>query len=144
MESQAIAGIGTLFRRWDGANWVNIAEIINLAGPSMTRNTIPVVTLDSIDGYIEYLSGFRDGGNLTFTMIFRRDTYQIALTDFESDTLQNYELYFPQDDEDTSIEFEGLVTEMPLTVPAEEKMTVDVTIKISGRPTLNSGSGSSA
>ncbi len=140
--SKAIAGIGTLFRRWDGANWVDIAEIINLAGPSMTRNTIPVVTLDSADGYIEYLSGFRDGGNLTFTMIFRRDTYLTIVTDFESDTLQNYELYFEQDDDDTSIEFEGLVSEMPLTVPAEEKVTVDVTIKISGGPTLNSGSGS--
>jgi len=38
------------------------------------------------------------------------------------------------------LEFEGLVTELPLTVPAEDKITIDVTIQISGAVTVNSGS----
>ena len=62
-------------------------------------------------------------------------------TDFESDDLQNYEIVLP-DDEDTSLEFEGLVTELPLTIPMDNKITADVTIQVSGRVTMNSGASS--
>jgi len=141
MATEAIAGLGTSFRRWDGINWIHIAEIETITGPTKVRDTIEVVTLDSVDGYRDYLSGLRDGGNVTFTMVFRRDTYDILDTDFESNTLQNYEIFLP-DDELTSFEFEGLVTELPLTIPPGNKVTVDVTIKISGQPVTISGSGS--
>ena len=55
---------------------------------------------------------------------------------------QNYEIVLP-DAENTTLEFEGLVTELPLTVPADDKVTADVTIQITGEVTLNSGSGPS-
>lgn len=142
--SQAILGLGTSFRRWDGSDYVHISEIINIAPQAKSRDTPEVTTLDSTDGYRDFMSGLRDGGVVTFTMIFRRDTYNIIDTDFESDDLQNYEIYLSQDPEETSFEFEGLVTELPLTVAAGDPITVDVSIKISGQPIMNSGSGSSA
>ena len=143
MTTLATAGLGTSFRRWDGANWVHIAEIMNISGPSKSRKTIEVITLDSTNGYSDFIGSLRDAGAITFSMIFRRDTYEIMNDDFENDLLQNYEILLP-DVESTSFEFEGLVTEIPLTIPPDEKMTVDVTIKVSGEVVLNSGSGSSA
>ena len=143
MASLGIAGVGTLFRRWDGANWVNISEIKNIGGPSMSRNTIDVTSLDSTGGYMEFIGGLKDPGGVTLAMIFRRDTYDIMKTDFENDTLKNYEIFLP-DAEYTSFEFEGLVTELPLTIPTDDVVACDVTIKISGEVTTNSGSGSSA
>ena len=144
MSTQAVAGLGTSFRRWDGTNWVHISEIMNIGGSGKTRKTIEVVTLDTED-YSDFISAkIRDAGTITLAMVFRRDTYEIMNDDFESDELQNYEIFLT-DDEATSFEFEGLVTELPLpTIPADEKVTVDVTIKISGEPVINSGSGSSA
>jgi len=97
--------------------------------------------LDSVGGYREFIAGFRDPGTMTLSMIFRRDSFNTMKTDFESDTLQNYELVL-SDAEVTSFEFEGLVTELPLTVPSDDKITMEVTIKISGEVTVNSGSGS--
>jgi len=143
MASLAVAGVGTSFRRWDETNWVEIAEIKSITGPSKSRTTIDVTSLDSTGGYNEFIGGFRDGGSVVLAMIFRRDTYEIMNNDFESSTLQNYEILLP-DDESTSFEFEGLVTELPLTISPEDAITVDVTIKISGQPVINSGSGSSA
>jgi len=144
MATEATAGIGTSFRRWDGANWVHIAEIMNIGGSGKTRGTIEVVTLDTVD-YSDFISSkIRDAGTVTFTMIFRRDTYEIMNDDFESDDLQNYEILLP-DDELTSFEFEGWVTELPLpSTSPTEAITADVTIKISGETVINSGSGSSA
>ena len=143
MASQATAGVGTTFRRWDGTNWVEIAEIKQITGPGKTRTTIDVTSLDSTAGYNEFIGGFRDGGTVVLAMIFRRDTYEIMDDDFESDDLQNYEIYLP-DDEFTSIEFEGLVTELPLEIAPDDAITTNVTIKVSGQPVMNSGSGSSA
>lgn len=143
MSSQATAGVGAQFRRWSGTAWVEIAEIMNISGPSASRDTIDVTSLGSTGGYREFIGGFRDGGTITLSMIFRRDTYETMKTDFESDTLQNYEIVLPDDDNST-FEFEGLVNEIPLTIPPDEKISAEVVIKISGEVTLNSGSGSGA
>ena len=141
--SNAIAGVGTKFRRWDGTNWDDIAEINSITGPNKSRDTIDVTSLDSTGGYREFIGGFRDGGTVTLPMNFTRTTYDLMNTDFESDTLQNYEIFLP-DDEATSFEFAALVTELGLAVPVDDKITADVTLKVSGQVTVNSGSGSEA
>jgi predicted secreted protein len=144
--SNAVAGVGTEFRRWGGnsnPNWVNIAEINSIAGPNKSRDVIDVTSLDSTGGYREFIGGFRDGGTVTLPMNFTRSTYETMNNDFESDTLQNYEILLP-DTELTSFEFTALVTELGLAIPADDKITADVTLKVSGQVVINSGSGSSA
>jgi predicted secreted protein len=141
--SDAISGVGTVLRRWNGSSaWANLAEVNSIKGPGMTRDTIDVTSLDSIGGYREFIGGFRDGGTLTFSMNFTRANYDLMKSDFESSDMGNYELVLPDSDK-TSIEFEGLVTELPLTIPMDDKVTIDVTIKISGSPTVASGSNTS-
>jgi len=143
MSSNAVSGVGTLFRRWDTTTsaWVNIAEINDITGPGKTRATIDVTSLDSTGGYREFIAGFRDAGTVVLKMNFTRATYDIMNNDFESDVIQNYEIVLP-DAENTTFEFEGLVTELPLTIPAGDKITADATIKISGQVTINSGASS--
>ena len=141
--SSAIAGVGTVFRRWDtdtGA-WENLAEVNSISGPSMTRDFIDVTSLDSTGGYREFIAGFRDGGNVTLNMNFTRTTYDLMKEDFENDDAQNYEIVLPDSDV-TSFEFEGLVTELPLEITTDDKVTANVTIKVNGQVTVNSGSGS--
>ena len=70
--SNAKAGVGTLFRRWSGTAWVNIAEINSISGPNMSRDTIDVTSLDSTGGYREFIPGFRDGGTVQLAMNFVR------------------------------------------------------------------------
>ena len=141
MASNAIAGVGTKFYRWSGSAWVAIAEINSITGPSMTRDTIDVTSLDSIGGFREFIAGFRDAGTVTLAMNFTRDTYEQMKADFESDTAQSYQIILPDSDQ-TSLEFLGLVTELPLTIPTDDKVTADVTIKLSGMVDLASGTGS--
>jgi predicted secreted protein len=139
--SNAVAGVGTSFRRWDNSTWKELAEITNIDGPTKSRDTIDVTSLDSVDGYREFLGSLRDGGTVSLSMNFSRDTYDEMNADYESDVLQNYEIYLP-DAEHTSFEFEGLVTELGLGIPVDDKISSDVTIKISGKVVENSGSGS--
>lgn len=141
MASNAFAGVGTLFRRWSGTAWVNIAEVNSISGPTMSRDTIDVTSLDSTGGYREFIAGFRDPGTVQLSMNFTRDTFDMMKLDFENNDAQNYEIYLP-DDEKTSLEFSGLVTELPIEITADDKVTSTATIKITGQVTVNSGSGS--
>jgi predicted secreted protein len=143
MASNAIAGVGTKFGRWnaDSSQWDYLAEVNSITGPTMTRDFIDVTSLDSTGGYREFITGFRDAGTVALSMNFTRDTYELMLADFESAIPVNYEIILPDDDV-TSLEFLGLVTEVPLSIPTDDKVTADVTIKISGKVSMNSGTGS--
>lgn len=143
--SNAIAGVGTKFMRWDAdtSTWEALAEINSISGPTKTRDFIDVTSLDSTGGYREFIAGFRDGGTVTLNMNFTRSTYDKMNDDFENNDAQNYEIILPDDDV-TSFEFSGLVTELPLEITTDDKVTANVTIKVNGQVTVNSGSGSGA
>jgi predicted secreted protein len=145
MASNAVAGTGTIFRRWNvqetSGDWVNIAEINSITGPTMTKDSIDVTSLDSTGGYREFITGFRNAGTIKLSMNFTRASLDFMLTDYESDDAQHYEIVLP-DAENTTIEFEGLVQEMPLSIPTADKITMDVTIQITGPITVNSGASS--
>ena len=139
MASLAESGNGTIFLRKNGAVWQKVAEIISFSGPNLSRDTIDVTSMDSVDGYREFIGGLRDGGEVSFDMNFRRDTYEIIKADLENNTNQTYEILLP-DAENTSFKFTGLVTAMGMEIPNDDKMTNSVTIKISGEAQEASGS----
>lgn len=139
MASNAFAGVGTKFLRDNGSSWDELAEVNSISGPSMSRETIDVTSLDSTGGYREFIGGFRDGGTVQLAMNFTRATYDIIKTDFESSDAVNYQILLP-DDENTSIEFSGVVTECPIEVTPDDKVTSSVSIKVSGQVVIDSGS----
>lgn len=136
--TEAFAGIGAEFHRWNGSHWDTIAEITSIKGPGKKRDTIEVTSLDAIDGYKEIIGGLRDGGSVSLSMNFRRAMFDLFNADFESDVLQNYEIVLP-DATITTFEFTGLVTELPLNISVKDAVSADVTIQISGKVVVNSG-----
>lgn len=142
MTSGAVNSIGTVVQRWSGSGWVTLAEIKSVAGPGMTRETIEVTTLNSPDGYKEFIAGFKDGGNVGLTMNYTRAGFNILKADFEDDALQNYQIVL-SDADATSIEFEGLVVEMPLAVNMGEAITMETSIKVTAKPEIGSGGSES-
>ncbi len=141
----ATSGVGTEFRRWNASSgiWEAMAQVKSINGPSMSRGTSETTALDTAGGYKTFVGAFRDPGSVSLTMNFSRATYEQMKTDFEDDAAKNYEIVLP-DDENTTLEFEGLVTELPLSIPTDGVITADVTIKVSGQVDLESGSGPSA
>lgn len=139
----AIAGVGAQLRRWNSVSgaWENLTEVNNINGPNKTKDSIETTSLDSTDRYKTFISGFKDGGEVSANINFSRTTYDLLDADFESADNGNYEILIP-DDENTSIEFVGTITSYPLNIVPDDKITIDVTWKVSGKPVINSGSGS--
>ena len=140
MASNAFAGVGTTFKRGDGASsetFTAIAEINSIDGPSMSRETIDVTSLDSTGGYREFIGSFRDGGTVTLEMNFTRDGFVDLQTDFESATVVNYQIVL-SDTGATTLEFAGFVSDLGVSVTTDDKVTASVSIKVSGQVTLSS------
>jgi predicted secreted protein len=131
MTTAAFAGVGTLFKR--GAD--TVAEINSISGPNMTRDIIDVTSLDSTGGYREFIPGFRDGGEVTLSCNWVRDEWDDWLADFHSDTIQTYTIVL-SNDETTEISFSAYCVGMGVEVPMDDKVTNEVTLKISGAVTL--------
>jgi len=140
MATQAFSGVGTLFQRMnETSDYENVAEVNSITGPTMTRSTIDVTSLDTIGGYRESITGFRDAGTVTLAMNFTDLGYTNLLADFESVELNWYRIIL-SDPGVTTIEFQGLVTELPIDIKPDDKVTATCTIKITGAITLGSGS----
>lgn len=139
--SNAFSGVGSKFRRWNSVSgqWVAIAEVKSISGPTMTREMIDVTNLDSTGGYREFIPSFRDGGTITLSMNFTFTGYTALKQDFQSDVLVNYEILLA---DGTSIEFSGYVQDLPIDVKFDDAVTSEVTIKVSGLVTLDQSSGS--
>lgn len=138
MSSNAIPGVGCEFTRGNGASsetFTALAEVNSINGPGMTRDFIDVTSLDSTGGYREFIGGFRDGGTLSLNMNFTLTTYAQMLLDFENQDAVNYQVVL-SDSGNSTLTFAAFVTDLPLTITPDDKVTCDVTLKITGEVVL--------
>lgn len=140
--SDAIAGKGTKFKREPAAGssaepFVDVAEIRSISGPEITRETIDVTNLDSVNEYREFIGSFLDGGEVTLEMNFTRNSYDDFLAEIQAGAALNYQIVLP-DTGATTLDFAALVTRLGLAIPTDEAITVPVTLKISGPVYLTS------
>jgi len=142
MSSNAFSGVGTKFNRRNASGassgvWTQMAEINSINGPNKSRATIDVTSLDSSGGYREFIASFRDAGEVTLNMNFTLDTFDDMNVDFEAEAANDYQIILP-DTGNTTFDFSGLVTAIGMAVPLDDKVSSDVTIKITGQVTLTS------
>ena len=137
--SAAISGLGVTLKRGDGASseaFAALAELVDIAGPNMSRDVIDVTNHDNnASGFREFLGGLKDGGEITLTVQFTYAGYNTAFTDFASDDTVNYQLVAP-DTGETTWNLTALITSLNTTFPLNDKVTHEMTLKLSGQPTL--------
>lgn len=151
MSNAAITGVGAKFFRWNtedssAAFWDEEAEINSITFDGFSRETIDVTDLKTAsnnNGYRSKITGLRDAGTFSFNMNYTRDQYEKMKADFESDSNQIYLVVLP-DTEETYLEFEGLLTELPLDIPLEDTISSDLTVAIDGKVDIGSGGESGA
>lgn len=144
MASGAIHALGTLLKIGDGATptevFTTISEVTDLGGPSLTLETIDVTSHDSSSGWREFIGGLLDGGEVSFTINYvpthaTHDATTGVLADMKNRVVRNFELVFP-DSGTTTWSFSALVTGFEPGEPVDTQLTADVTLKVSGEPTL--------
>jgi predicted secreted protein len=132
---------GTQFKRDStGAGvYVTIANVSDLSGPSRTRDAIEVTAHDSPNQYREFVKGLKDGGEVTLTLNYdpAENTHSDLDADFEEDALRAYQIVvLPGEADEHTWSINGLITNLSDAFPIDDRMEREVTLKISGKPTL--------
>ena len=138
MASQAVNAFGTTISK-DGNE---IAEVTNIGGPKLARDTLEVTHHKSTGMWREFIKGLKDGGEVSLDLNFLpfHATHNASTTgllaDFSDDTtIAAWVLTFP-DSGGTTWSFNGIVTGFEPSQPFDDKLTASVTIKVTGQPTL--------
>ncbi|MDB1924060.1 phage tail tube protein [Clostridium tertium] len=127
-------GLGTKIKLDENA----IANLTEISGLEVSADTVDVTTLDSEDGYREFVGGLKDGGEVGISGFFNPETGKGQVEFLEAlDTgaVKNFIIEFP-----TSIGkkwiFKGIVTAFTTGVSLEDPLSFEGSIKVTGKPTL--------
>ena len=124
-------------------NFTKVAEIIDIGGPSMSRDAIEVTSQDSANGWREYIPGLKDAGevNVSANWIPASGTHDGStgvLSKFVDDDLHNWQIITASDGTvSLTIAFSAIVTSLNVDLPLEEQAKMDFTLKITGKPTFS-------
>ena len=125
-------------------NYTKVAEIIDIGGPKMSRDTIEVTSQDSADGYREFISGLKDAGevNVSANWLPAAETHDGStgvLSKFDGDAVTKWQIITASDGSGgrLTIAFSAIVTNFNVDLPLEEQAKMDFTLKITGKPTFS-------
>ena len=121
--------------------FTTLAQVKDISGPSMTRETIDVTNHQSPSGYAEFLASLIDGGEVTFACEYdpedaTHDGTTGLLYLMGQNTTRNWRLIFPVESDTPGyyegLQFAALVTGWNPGAPVKGSLTVDVTLKVAG------------
>lgn len=143
MATTAYVGPGFLLQKGDGAapeNFTTVPGVKDLSGaPEVTTDTTDITNQSSSGGFEEIVTGIIRSGQLTFTLIYNpsdptHDGTTGLYADTKNKTLRNFRVTIPGSA--IKVSLSGYVVGFKNTMPVNGPMTVDVTIKITGVPTI--------
>lgn len=136
--SQADTGFGTKLLKGDGATPTEAftdfgIEITSITPPGLSRDSIDVTHMQSPDEFREFIEGLMNAGEFSCDLNWKPSATDTIVAELISGKA-NWQMQFPNG---VTWTMSAFVTNYPITVPMDNKMTASVTWKVSGKPTLD-------
>jgi hypothetical protein len=140
MAITARIGYGTTFTVGDGGSpevFTELAEVTNVTGPAVVRETHDATHMGSPNRYREFVAGLVDGGEVTVDMNYvAGGATEILLNAcLEQVAARNYRITTPNTE---VLAFSGFCTAKSAAIPLDDLMTLSATFKVSGDPAFMS------
>ena len=130
-------GFGTQLQRFGGSTFEAIASVTSISGPGLKRETIDVTAHDSTDGWMEFLGGLKDGGEVSCDINHRPSVHDVLVADLEDDDPRTYRIEWPSG---AAWTFDAILTGYEPDSPYDGKLAASLTWKITGKPVVGSAS----
>lgn len=133
---------GIAFQRSDMAAtpvFTSIANVTSVSGPEIERETYDVTAHDSTDGWREFIGGLKDGGEVSLEVNYDPRDHDVLVADFEDSTPRNYKIVFPATAGGGNWAFAAILTGFSSEAPVDDKLTAELTFKVTGKPTITAG-----
>lgn len=114
-----------------------VAELSSIGGLELTAETIDKTSLDSDGGYREFMSGFKDAGEVSISGFFAPDDpgQAAVYAAFNSGATTACKIVFPSE-LGWEWNFNSVITAFSTSAELEEAVSFEATLKVSGEPTL--------
>lgn len=134
-----VDGFGTVFQRGNGATpevFEALANSTKISPPGLKRETIDTTAHDTPYGWMTFIGGLRDGGEVSIDLNYDPGVHDELVADLDDPLPRNYRIVFP-DDLDTTWNFQAVMTGFEPDAPYDDKLTASVAFKVSGKPTFS-------
>jgi predicted secreted protein len=143
--SEAIIAYGaTVKRSTDGITFTSIPECKGVAIPATEQEYIEVTSLDSPNGFREYIRGMKDAGNITVPCGYTADGYEQQLADEAAADAIYYEVILKKQPSQTVVgdrfTFRGFPVPQLSNGGADQLVEMNIAIRITGDVTWTKGS----
>ncbi len=131
--SAAASGFGAVFAylSTEPSTYTALAEVISVTPPSISVETIDATHMASDDGFREFIASLKDGGECVVTMNY----VEASATLLQTLVLAGKETFRITLPGSSTFTFTGIPTNFTVDeVTIDDKMTMSLTIKVSGKP----------
>ena len=116
-----------------------VAKLTSISGIELSAETMDITTLDSTEGYREFMAGFIDGGEVTAEgLLSETGTAESELINKVGGDAQECTIEFPSG---AKWEFDAIITAFSTDVSLEDPLSFSITLKVSGKPTFTTVEG---
>ncbi|MDX2566090.1 phage tail tube protein [Streptomyces scabiei] len=132
---------GTQLQRGDGATpevFTPLANVTDITPPGIERETYDVTAHDSEDAWREFIGGLKDGGEVELDLNYDPREHDSLLADFADAVPRSYKVVWPGTLGNWA--FKAIITNFEPEAPHDDKLAASVTYKVSGKPTITTGS----
>jgi predicted secreted protein len=115
-----------------------IAALKSISGPSISSDTLDTTTHDSTDGFRTFISGLKDGGEISVGGNLTDATESnILIGLLEAGTVTvGATIDLPVDETGMTFTFDCIVTAYETTEPHDGLLGFSATLKVTGKPVL--------
>lgn len=133
-----LTAYGTKLQLSIASVFTDIAAVRRFGAPSLERETIDATHLQSANNAREFLGSLRNGGEFTMQILFDpgETTHKALTTAMGSTAADSWKIVWPDASTSTDWPFSGWVTGFEVTGELGDLTLADLTVKITGWPTL--------
>lgn len=135
-----IDAFGTKFQVEDPitpGTFTDVANVTNVTLPAIERETLDVTAHDSADGYMEFLGGLKNGGEMSVEVNYDPSAHDALASHMDDGAPKNYKVMFPGSL--GSWAFTAVMTGFAPEAPYDDKLSAEISFQVSGKPTLTAG-----
>jgi len=125
------------------ADHLTISEVKSISGPTLEAEEVDVTNHDSPSAFREFVRGLVDAGELTFEINYNPADARHAdlFADLVSGEVKAYKILFDMAEMPTisasyEMDMDAFVKSMPLNIPVDNVLTANLTLRITGAPTI--------
>ena len=111
-----------------------IGQLTNIGGLDNNKDEIDITTLENQSGYREYIPALKEAGSVQLTMLFNKDDYYKIIHDLIPLGRWTYQITLEENALTWATwTFEAEFREIGLTVPVDDKISVEYTLRVSNQ-----------